>query len=167
MSVALTAPSVARPAAASASSIRDRPKSLIVFAAAFPADERARNVLAASVIWEKASAPVPSVTELAAIVRAANAVRVASAAWNALDAWVARSSVTPDQSPLWAYGEELYRSSCGTCHNLPPAEHTLANQWAGTLNAMKRFISIDEEEYRFLLKYLQFNAKDTGGKTHG
>ncbi len=85
----------------------------------------------------------------------------------ALEAWVAKSTVTTAQAPLWAYGEELYRSSCGTCHNLPPAGHTLANQWTGTLNAMKRFISIDDEEYRFLLKYLQFNAKDTGGKTHG
>ena len=28
-------------------------------------------------------------------------------------------------------------------------------------------LSIDDEEYRFLLKYLQFNAKDTGGKDHG
>ncbi len=85
----------------------------------------------------------------------------------ALDAWVARAGVTAEQAPLWAYGEELYRASCGTCHNLPPPGHTLANQWSGTLNAMKRFISIDDEEYRFLLKYLQFNAKDTGGKDHG
>lgn len=84
-----------------------------------------------------------------------------------LDAWVSRASVTAEQAPLWAYGEELYRASCGTCHNLPPPGHTLANQWSGTLNAMKRFISIDDEEYRFLLKYLQFNAKDTGGKDHG
>ena len=84
-----------------------------------------------------------------------------------LDAWIARTSVTPEQAPLWAYGDELYRASCGTCHNLPPPGHTLANQWSGTLNAMKRFISLDDEEYRFLLKYLQFNAKDTGGKDHG
>jgi trimethylamine-N-oxide reductase cytochrome c-type subunit TorC len=84
-----------------------------------------------------------------------------------LDAWVARANVTAEQAPLWAYGDELYRASCGTCHNLPPPGHTLANQWSGTLNAMKRFISIDDEEYRFLLKYLQFNAKDTGGKDHG
>ena len=85
----------------------------------------------------------------------------------ALEAWVTKNSFTADQAPLWAYGEELFRSSCGTCHNLPPKEHTLANQWAGTLNAMKRFISIDDEEYRFLQKYLQFNASDTGGKAHG
>lgn len=84
-----------------------------------------------------------------------------------LEAWVARNAVTTDRDGLWAYGDELYRASCGTCHNLPPPGHMLANQWAGTLNAMKRFISVDDEEYRFLLKYLQFNAGDTGGKDHG
>jgi trimethylamine-N-oxide reductase cytochrome c-type subunit TorC len=85
----------------------------------------------------------------------------------ALEAWAARADLTKDQAALWAYGEELYGSSCGTCHNLPPKDHALANQVTGTLNAMKRFIAIDDEQYRFLLKYLQFHAKDTGGKHHG
>lgn len=84
-----------------------------------------------------------------------------------LQAWVAKADLSTDQGALWAYGAELYRSSCGTCHNLPPTDHSLANQVIGGLNAMKRFISIDDEEYRFLQKYLQFNAKDTGGKHHG
>lgn len=84
-----------------------------------------------------------------------------------LQAWVARADLTTDQATMWAYGAELYSSSCGTCHNLPPPDHSLANQVTGSLNAMKRFISIDDEQYRFLQKYLQFNAKDTGGKPHG
>ena len=84
-----------------------------------------------------------------------------------LQAWVAKADLSTDQAGLSAYGAELYRSSCGTCHNLPPTDHSLANQVIGGLNAMKRFISIDDEEYRFLQKYLQFNAKDTGGKHHG
>ncbi len=84
-----------------------------------------------------------------------------------LEAWVAKADLSTDQAALWAYGAELYRSNCGTCHNLPPSDHSLANQVIGGLNAMKRFISIDDEEYRFLQKYLQFNAKDTGGKHHG
>ncbi len=83
-----------------------------------------------------------------------------------LEAWAARADLTTDQTALWAYGAELYGSTCGTCHNLPPKDHALANQVTGTLNAMKRFIAIDDEQYRFLLKYLQFNAKDTGGKHH-
>ena len=83
-----------------------------------------------------------------------------------VEAWVAKANLSSDQAALWAYGAELYRSSCGTCHSLPPTDHALANQVIGGLNAMKRFISIDDEEYRFLQKYLQFNAKDTGGKPH-
>ncbi len=84
-----------------------------------------------------------------------------------LDAWTHKSMLVADRDALMAYGAEMYRSSCGTCHNLAPVDHTLANQWGGTLNAMKRFISLDDEEYRFLQKYLQLNAKDTGGKQHG
>lgn len=83
-----------------------------------------------------------------------------------LQAWVARADLSSDDAALRAYGAELYRSNCGTCHNLPPTDHSLANQVIGGLNAMKRFISIDDEEYRFLQKYLQFNAKDTGGAHH-
>lgn len=84
-----------------------------------------------------------------------------------LAAWVAKDAMVKDQDALWAYGSEMYNSACGSCHNLPPPGHTLANQVIGTLNAMKRFISLDDEEYRFLQKYLQFHAQDTGGKPHG
>ncbi len=83
-----------------------------------------------------------------------------------LQAWAAKADLSTDQKALWAYGAELYNSSCGTCHSLPPKDHSLANQVSGTLNAMKRFISLDEEQVRFLLKYLQFNSKDTAGAHH-
>ena len=83
-----------------------------------------------------------------------------------LEAWVAKVNLSADQAALWVYGSELYSSTCGSCHNLPPTDHALANQVVGSLNAMKRFISIDDEEYRFLQTYLQLNAKDTGGKNH-
>lgn len=83
-----------------------------------------------------------------------------------LEAWVAKVNLSVDQAALWTYGAELYSSTCGSCHNLPPTDHALANQVVGSLNAMKRFISIDDEEYRFLQTYLQLNAKDTGGRNH-
>ncbi len=83
-----------------------------------------------------------------------------------LEAWVAKADLSADQAALWAYGSEMYRRTCGACHNLPPTDHSLANQVTGTLKAMKRFISLNDEEYGFLQKYLQFNAKDTGGKRH-
>ena len=83
-----------------------------------------------------------------------------------LDAWVAKDALVKDEKALWAYGAEMYGSSCGSCHNLPQTDHMLANQVTGTLNAMKRFISLDDEEYRFVQKYMQLNAQDTGGKHH-
>jgi len=83
-----------------------------------------------------------------------------------LQAWVPKVNLSADQAALWNYGAELYSSTCGSCHNLPPTDHALANQVIGNLNAMKRFISIDDEQYRFLQTYLQLNAKDTMGKDH-
>ena len=85
----------------------------------------------------------------------------------AVDAWVARDSLVKDQQALWAYGREMYSSTCGSCHGLHPEDHMLANQVIGTLEAMKHLIPLDDEEYRFLQKYLQFHAQDTQGKSNG
>lgn len=84
-----------------------------------------------------------------------------------LDVWISNEHLVPDREKLWDYGAEMYNASCGVCHSLPPAGHSLANQWIGILKAMKRFIVLDKEQYRFLQKYLQFHAKDTGGAHHG
>ena len=85
-----------------------------------------------------------------------------------LDVWVQKGKLIADRSKLWAYGKEMFNASCSVCHSVPAPNHSLANQWIGTLKAMKRFISLDKEQYRFLQKYLQFNAQDTsGGKYHG
>ena len=81
-----------------------------------------------------------------------------------VDVWVSRSAAIKDLKKLWDYASEMYGASCGSCHNLTAPDHSLANQWPGTLEAMKRFIALDEEELRFVQKYLQFHAKDTGGQ---
>ena len=83
-----------------------------------------------------------------------------------LVAWIGKGGIVADQSQLWSYGEEMLADSCSTCHAPQSANHYLANQWIGTLNAMKRFITLDDEQYRFLLKYLQLHGSDMGG-THG
>ncbi|WP_448189447.1 NapC/NirT family cytochrome c [Azospirillum sp. sgz301742] len=85
--------------------------------------------------------------------------------WNevALTAWIADKEMAADEKKLWNYANEMYGASCGTCHSLRNPNHFLANQWIGNLDSMKRFITLDKEEYRFLLKYLQLYAKDTGG----
>jgi len=81
----------------------------------------------------------------------------------AVTLWTAKDALIADQAKLLAYGVELFADACGTCHAPPPADSQLANQWIGTMNAMKQGISIDDEQYRFLQKYLQLNARDTGG----
>lgn len=83
-----------------------------------------------------------------------------------LDFWVSRDDMIADQEPLWDYGAEMYNASCSTCHTLSGADHFLANQWIGNMKAMSRFIVLDKEQYRFLLKYLQLHASDTGGGSH-
>ena len=86
--------------------------------------------------------------------------------WTAasLTAWIANSSLNADLGKLWDYGAEMYNASCGLCHALPPIGNYLANQWIGNLNAMKRNIPLDEEQYRFLQKYVQMHAQDMADK---
>jgi trimethylamine-N-oxide reductase cytochrome c-type subunit TorC len=79
----------------------------------------------------------------------------------AVTMWTTKDALIADRAGLFAYGAELFGDTCGTCHSPPPPENQLANQWIGSLNAMKDRISIDEEQYRFLQKYLQLNASDT------
>ncbi|HEY0327566.1 MAG TPA: NapC/NirT family cytochrome c [Rhodopseudomonas sp.] len=80
-----------------------------------------------------------------------------------LNGWIANANLVADPAALAAYGAEMYEANCALCHALPPPGNYLANQWIGNLNAMKRFVGLDDEQYRLLQKYLQINAKDTGG----
>jgi trimethylamine-N-oxide reductase cytochrome c-type subunit TorC len=77
--------------------------------------------------------------------------------------WTTAKDLVSDPKRLDAYGQELFNSACGLCHAAPPLDHYLANQWIGTLDAMKRNVSMDDEEFRFLQKWVQLHAKDTGG----
>jgi trimethylamine-N-oxide reductase (cytochrome c), cytochrome c-type subunit TorC len=82
--------------------------------------------------------------------------------WNraSLTAWTSTNALVANQAQLSAYGAEMFNDSCSTCHAQPQANQYLANQWIGTLNSMKRFISLDDEQYRFLQKYLQMHGSD-------
>ena len=77
--------------------------------------------------------------------------------------WTDASGLFADRPKIMAYGAELYGDSCGACHAPPPPGSELANQWIGTTNSMKQNVSIDDEQFRFLQKYLQMNASDTAG----
>ena len=83
-----------------------------------------------------------------------------------LDAWIKAENLVTNQDALWDLASEMYTASCTSCHGKPDADHYLANQWIGIMKAMKRFISLNKQEYRFVQKYLQLHASDTGGKGH-
>jgi len=77
------------------------------------------------------------------------------------DTWVTNENMLQNEQKLWDYGKELHGSTCGACHMAIPARHFLANQWIGVMKDMKRNIRhLSKEQYRFLQKYLQLNAKD-------
>jgi mono/diheme cytochrome c family protein len=86
--------------------------------------------------------------------------------------WITKNGLNPDIAKVWDYSGQMYAASCGACHAPHPADSYLANQWIGSLYAMKRFSGLDDGQYRLLLAYLQFHAKDaipqaTGGKDLG
>ncbi|ACM03077.1 pentaheme c-type cytochrome TorC [Cereibacter sphaeroides] len=77
-----------------------------------------------------------------------------------LTAWVRNRDLTDDQEALWQYGKQMFNGACGMCHVLPHTEHFLANQWIGTLNAMKSRAPLDDEQFRLVQRYVQMHAKD-------
>ena len=80
-----------------------------------------------------------------------------------LDVWIDGRNLTDDRKALWRVAAKLYTGSCGTCHALSGADAYRANQWIGNLNAMKRYTTLTDDQYRLLLAYLQTHARDTGG----
>ena len=80
-----------------------------------------------------------------------------------LTAWTSSDMMVTDAAKLESYGAEMFNASCGLCHAAPQTGHYLANQWIGNLNAMKRFVALDDEQFRFLQKWVQLHAQDTGG----
>jgi trimethylamine-N-oxide reductase cytochrome c-type subunit TorC len=80
-----------------------------------------------------------------------------------LTVWTTAQMLGADAAKISSYGAEMYNASCGLCHAAPQTGHYLANQWIGNLNAMKRFVALDDEQFRFLQKWVQLNAQDTGG----
>jgi len=83
------------------------------------------------------------------------------------ETWVSNKGLVQDEDKLWEYGEKLHSGNCGACHMAVPAQHFLANQWIGVMKDMKRNIRhLSKEQYRFLQKYLQLNAKDVKGEAH-
>ncbi|AIB12438.1 cytochrome C [Azospirillum argentinense] len=74
--------------------------------------------------------------------------------------WSDAVNLNADRKALWDYSQATYQKACSACHVLPDKQHFTANQWVGTLKAMKRFTSFNDDQYRLILTYLQNHSKD-------
>lgn len=74
--------------------------------------------------------------------------------------WTTDKNLNIGLSDLWAYSSNLFSNTCSVCHSLPKQDDYLANQWIGNLNAMRRYTSLTDDQYRLLLAYLQNHSKD-------
>lgn len=79
---------------------------------------------------------------------------------SSLTMWVDNKNMNVSKDALWEYSASTYRDGCSVCHSLPQSDHYLANQWIGNLNAMRRYTSLTDDQYRMVLAYLQNHSKD-------
>ncbi|AKJ43136.1 pentaheme c-type cytochrome TorC [Pragia fontium] len=84
------------------------------------------------------------------------------AKWSKLTttAWIQKGELINQVEPIWTYAGTLYNNTCNQCHGAPDIKHYDANAWIGTLKGMLGFTSLNTQEERILLKYLQVNASD-------
>ncbi|PHI29352.1 pentaheme c-type cytochrome TorC [Budvicia aquatica] len=89
-------------------------------------------------------------------------VKDTDAKWSKLSttAWIQKGELINNVEPIWEYAGTLYNSTCNQCHGAPDIKHYDANAWIGTLKGMLGFTSLNTQEERILLKYLQVNASD-------
>ncbi len=80
--------------------------------------------------------------------------------------WIKKGNFLADKSLLNTYGSELHAATCGGCHAQTPATHFSANQWIGGIKSMGTRVTLNKNDSRFLLKYLQLRASDVVGDNH-
>ncbi|MCA8037229.1 c-type cytochrome [Burkholderia semiarida] len=82
-----------------------------------------------------------------------------------LTVWTRSDGLGTNLGQIWRYSDDLMAHTCTVCHARPDSGDFLANQWIGTLGAMRHFTSLDDDQYRLLLAWLQYHAKDAGAET--
>lgn len=83
-----------------------------------------------------------------------------------LQAWVAKSHLIDDVTPIWASAESQYKTQCSTCHKQPDVAHFDSNAWIGLFNGMVGFTNMDKQTSKEVLRYLQMHAADSEGAKH-
>lgn len=83
-----------------------------------------------------------------------------------LQAWVAKSQLLDEVTPIWANAESQYKMQCSTCHRQPDIAHFDSNSWIGLFNGMVGFTNMDKQTSKEVLRYLQMHASDSEGAKH-
>jgi len=82
-----------------------------------------------------------------------------------IEFWTTNTGLNISLDTMWSFTSDLFSSTCSVCHSLPAPDHILANTWIGNLNAMRRYTSLNSDQYRLLLGYLQNHSKDVNPET--
>ncbi|WP_417843220.1 c-type cytochrome [Thalassospira sp.] len=84
-----------------------------------------------------------------------------------LTGWTKADGVIVNTEKLWDFSSALFNKTCSACHTQPETGAYLANQWVGTINAMRRFTSLNDDQYHLVLAYLQNHSKDVNPDGEG
>ncbi|MAU43887.1 MAG: cytochrome C [Yangia sp.] len=74
--------------------------------------------------------------------------------------WSDATDLNTNRDAVWDYSQDTFQKACAACHVLPQKTHFTANQWIGTMKAMRRFTSFTDDQYRLILAFVQNHSKD-------
>lgn len=77
-----------------------------------------------------------------------------------LSGQIEKGSLTSDSVEIWEEHEEFYFDMCSVCHAAPQVSHHSMVEWEALFEPMKGFAKLDEEESKYLLRYIKSNASD-------
>lgn len=77
--------------------------------------------------------------------------------------WTQRTDLISDRGMVEGYVEELWRTECNICHNLPHHNRYKAGDWVKLIDAMREKSTLPYAEMTMILKFLQTRAADMPG----
>ena len=77
--------------------------------------------------------------------------------------WTQRTDLISDRGMVEGYVEELWRTECNICHNLPRHNRYKAGDWVKLIDAMREKSTLPYAEMTMILKFLQTRAADMPG----
>jgi len=75
-----------------------------------------------------------------------------------LTGWVSDNDLASNQEEFWGYAAEMNMVTCSSCHHLYAPEAFSAGEWHEVLQEMRHRVSLNDNEYAIVEKYLQINS---------